>query len=111
MTNSFVPRNWQKRFIQEYKNNPKNNFLLEACTSAGKTAGALYCYMSLKMSLNLHFLIVVVPSEHLKRQYAQDAKHLFGLDLYYSGTSTRIGRLPTPQELQRDEYEGLVLRF
>lgn len=36
---------------------------------------------------------------------------MFGLNLYYSGTSTRIGRLPTPQELKADGYEGLVLSY
>lgn len=107
----FEPRDWQDRFVREYQTNTKKNFLLEACTSAGKTAGALYAYIFLKDGLDWRFLVSVVPSEHLKRQYAQDAKKLFGLNLYYSGTSTRIGRLPTPQELQADGYEGLVLSY
>ena len=107
----FEPRDWQDRFVREYQTNTKKNFLLEACTSAGKTAGALYAYIFLKDGLDWRFLVSIVPSEHLKRQYAQDAKKLFGLNLYYSGTSTRIGRLPTPQELQADGYEGLVLSY
>ena len=107
----FEPRDWQDRFVREYQTNTKKNFLLEACTSAGKTAGALYAYIFLKDGLDWRFLVSIVPSEHLKRQYAQDAKKLFGLNLYYSGTSTRIGRLPTPQELQADGYQGLVLSY
>lgn len=111
MSNSFVPRDWQERFVREYQTKTKKNFLLEACTSAGKTAGALNCYVSLKSSLDWHFLISVVPSEHLKRQYATDANELFGLNLYYSGTSKRLGRLPTPQELIKQGYHGLVLSY
>lgn len=111
MSNSFVPRDWQERFVREYQTNTKKNFLLEACTSAGKTAGALNSYVSLKDGLDWKFLISVVPSEHLKRQYAQDANNLFKLNLYYSGTSKRIGRLPTPEELQEQRYNGLVLSY
>lgn len=113
MTNSFVPRDWQERFVREYQSkiSTNKNFLLEACTSAGKTAGAINAYISLKSSLDWGFLIVVVPSEHLKKQYAQDANDLFGLQLHYSGTSKRTKQLPTPQELQRDGYEGLVLSY
>ena len=107
----FEPRDWQERFVREYQTNTKKNFLVEACVSAGKTAGALYSYSFLKDGLDWRFLVAVVPSEHLKRQYAQDAKKLFGLNLYYSGTSTRIGRLPTPRELRADGYEGLILSY
>lgn len=111
MSNSFVPRDWQERFVREYQTKTKKNFLLEACTSAGKTAGALNCYVSLKSSLDRHFLIAVVPSEHLKRQYAIDAKNLFELNLHYSGTDPRLKRLPTPQELIKTDYHGLVLSY
>lgn len=48
MTNSFTPRDWQDRFVREYQTNAVKNFLLEACTSAGKTAGAIYSYVFLK---------------------------------------------------------------
>lgn len=70
MTNFFTPRDWQERFVREYQTNTNQNFLLEACTSAGKTAGALYAYIFLKDGLDWRFLVAVVPSEHLKRQYA-----------------------------------------
>ena len=111
-SNSFQPRDWQNRLIiEEYQTNIKKNFLLEACTSAGKTGGALYVYASLKDGLDWQFPIVVAPSEHLRRQYAQDAADLFGLNLYYSGTSSRLGRLPTPEELLQQGYDGLVISY
>ena len=111
MSYPFTPRDWQERFVRELQTNIQKNTLVEACTSAGKTPFAIYCYVFLKDGLDWSFLLSVVPSEHLKRQYAQDAKKLFGLNLYYSGTSTRIGRLPTPQELEADGYQGLVLSY
>ena len=111
MSQEFLPRDWQDRFVREYQTNTIKNFLLEGCTSAGKTGGAIYAYVSLKDGLDWRFLISVVPSEHLRRQYAQDAASLFGLNLYYSGTSTRLGRLPTVEELLKDDYHGMVLSY
>ncbi|MEH1771822.1 DEAD/DEAH box helicase [Nostoc sp.] len=107
----FAPRDWQERFVRAYQTNLKKNFLLEACTSAGKTAGALHAFDSLKNVLDWRFLVVVVPAEHLMRQYAQDAFNLFGLNLSYSGTVRSIGRLPTPEELLQQDYHGLVVSY
>lgn len=52
MNKKFEPRRWQIRFIEEYQANPKKNILLEACTSAGKTGGTLYTFISLQSSLD-----------------------------------------------------------
>jgi superfamily II DNA or RNA helicase len=111
MVNPFRPRDWQERFVREYQNDTIKNFLLESCTSAGKTGGAIYAYTFLKDGLDWQLLLGVTPSEHLRRQYAQDAANLFGLNLYYSGTSTRLGRLPTPKELLKQGYHGLVISY
>lgn len=111
MPKEFVPRDWQDRFVRDYQTNPKKNFLVEACTSAGKTGGSLYAYDSLKDGLDWRFLVVVVPAEHLRRQYAKDAANLFGLNLYYTGTDKRLGRLPNPEELLQQGYQGIVLSY
>ncbi|MBH8554683.1 DEAD/DEAH box helicase family protein [Nostocaceae cyanobacterium CENA357] len=111
MPERFAPRDWQERFVRAYQTNLKKNFLLEACTSAGKTAGALHAFDSLKNVLDWRFLVVVVPAEHLMRQYAQDAFNLFGLNLFYSGTVRSLGRLPTPEELLQQHYHGLVVSY
>lgn len=110
-SSSFQPRDWQDRLVREYQTHTKKNFLLEACTSAGKTGGALYVYISLKDGLDWQFPLIVAPSEHLKRQYAQEAANLFGLNLYYSGTSSRLRRLPTPEEFLQQGYDGLVISY
>ncbi|NEQ68157.1 MAG: DEAD/DEAH box helicase family protein [Symploca sp. SIO2D2] len=111
MSQNFVPRDWQERFVREYQTNPKKNFLVEACTSSGKTGGALYAYNSLKDGFDWRFVVVVVPAEHLRRQYAQDAAKLFGLNFYYSGTDKRLRRLPTPDELLQQGYHGIVISY
>lgn len=66
---------------------------------------------SLKSVLDWRFLVVVVPAEHLMRQYAQDAFNLFGLNLFYSGTVKSLRRLPTPEELLLQDYHGLVVSY
>ncbi|MEH2339243.1 DEAD/DEAH box helicase [Nostoc sp.] len=111
MPSCFLLRDWQERFVRAYQTNLKKNFLLEACTSAGKTAGALHAFDSLKSVLDWRFLVVVVPAEHLMRQYAQDAFNLFNINLFYSGTVKSLGRLPTPEELLPQGYHGLVVSY
>ncbi|MFM6453824.1 MAG: DEAD/DEAH box helicase, partial [Planktothrix sp.] len=111
MSHLFNPRDWQERFVRQYQANPKKNTLLEACTSAGKTAGALYTFVSLKTTLDWKFVVVVTPSEHLRKQYAQDAYNLFGLALYYSGTDSRLKGLPSPEDLLKGNYHGLVVSY
>jgi len=108
---AFIPRDWQTEFVREYQEKRKRNFLVEACTSAGKTGGSLYIYESLKQAFGWRFLVVVVPGEHLMCQYAKDAKTLFGIKLFYSGTVKSLGRLPTPEELLREGYQGLVISY
>jgi superfamily II DNA or RNA helicase len=111
MPEEFVPRDWQDRFARAYQTNLKRNFLLEACTSAGKTGGTLNIFDSFRSAVGWRFLVVVVPAEHLRRQYAVDAQKLFGLQLYYSGTVKSLGRLPTPEELLQQGYQGLVVSY
>lgn len=108
---AFTPRDWQVRCTREYQTKGKRNFLAEVCTSGGKTGGSLYIYESLKEVFGWRFLVVVVPSEHLKRQYAVDAQKLFGIKLFYSGTVKSLGRLPTPEELLQQGYQGLVVNY
>nr|MDJ0511008.1 DEAD/DEAH box helicase family protein [Crocosphaera sp.] len=111
MSNQFVPRDWQARFVREYQANPQKNTLLEGCTAAGKTGGALHTFVSLRSTLDWDFLVVVTPSEHLRKQYAQDAHKLFGITLYYSGTDNRSKGLPNTKELSESDYQGIVISY
>jgi superfamily II DNA or RNA helicase len=111
MSATFIPRDWQERFVRHYQTNLKSNFLLEACTSAGKTGAALFVFVLLQQILDWRFVVVVTPSEHLRKQYAQDAHHLFGLNLYYSGTDSRLKGLPSPEDLLNQNYQGVVVSY
>ena len=111
MTNSFRPRDWQDRMVREYQTNLKNNFLVEACTSAGKTGGALYAYNSLRDVLGLRFLVAVVPGDHLKRQYAKDATNLFQIKLFNSGIGKLLAGPSSLEELLHDGYHGIVVNY
>jgi superfamily II DNA or RNA helicase len=107
----FQPRDWQDRAARAFQTDLKKNYLLEACISAGKTGFSLYLFTALKNTLDWRFLVVVVPAEHLMRQYAKDAKSLFGMDLFYSGTDKRLGRLPKPEELMNKGYQGVIISY
>lgn len=111
MSHQFIPRDWQERFVRQYQATPTKNTLLEACTAAGKTAGAVHTFNSLRATLDWKFVVVVVSSDHLKKQYAQDANDPFGLNLYYSGTDPRLNRLPNPKDLLSQNYHGLVISY
>jgi|JFJP01.1.fsa_nt_gi DNA or RNA helicases of superfamily II len=111
MSHLFNPRDWQERFVRQYQANPNKNTLLEGCTSAGKTGGALYTFVSLRTTLDWKFVVVITPSEHLRKQYAQDAHNLFDLTLYYSGTDSRLKGLPSPEDLLKGNYHGLVVSY
>jgi superfamily II DNA or RNA helicase len=111
MSHQFIPRDWQERFVRQYQATPTKNTLLEACTAAGKTAGAVHTFSSLRTTLDWKFLVVVVSSDHLKKQYAQDANDLFGLTLHYSGKDPRSNEFPTPEDLLSQNYHGLVVSY
>ncbi|WP_013320675.1 DEAD/DEAH box helicase [Gloeothece verrucosa] len=111
MGHPFIPRDWQERFVRQYQTNPKKNTLLEGCTAAGKTGGSLFTFVSLKSTLDWSIVVVVTPSEHLRKQYAQDAYNLFGLNLYYSGTDNRLKGLPSPDDLLKEGYHGIVISY
>ena len=111
MTNSFIPRRWQASLVRDYQTKGKKNYLVEACVSAGKTGASTNLYVSLRTAYGWDFLLAVVPSDHLKKQYAQEAMNLFGLKFYHSGTSKRLGRLPSIEELLQKGYEGIVISY
>lgn len=111
MSHPFIPRDWQQLFVEEYQANPQKNTLLEGCTASGKTGGALYTFSSLRTTLDWEFVVAVTPSDHLRKQYAQDAHNLFSLVLYYSGTDNRLKGLPSPEDLLQQSYHGLVVSY
>jgi superfamily II DNA or RNA helicase len=104
LPNNFTPRLWQEEFFEAFyrkciaEGNP--NFMLEACPGAGKTpvSGAI-AFALLTLGL-VKWIIIVVPTDHLRNQFARDCYQFFDLDLYH-GT----GHFAT------SDYQGEVITY
>ncbi len=84
-------RAWQRDALASFTRRQSRDFLAVACPGAGKTTFALAACRSELRGERLP-IVVVVPTAHLKRQWA-DAAVRFGLHLEPDWTA-RDGRLP-----------------
>ena len=66
-------RGWQRRALVRYLTTKPRDFLLVATPGAGKTAFALRIAAELLADRSIDAITVVVPTEHLKTQWAQAA--------------------------------------
>jgi superfamily II DNA or RNA helicase len=66
-------RKWQIDALQKYQKHPTPNFLVVATPGAGKTTFALRTAHSLLQSGQVTQIIIVCPTDHLKRQWANAA--------------------------------------
>lgn len=73
-------RDWQQRAFYTYVTANKRNFLLVATPGAGKTIAAARIAHSILTSGKIDRIVVVCPTEHLKKQWA-DALAPFGIQL------------------------------
>lgn len=73
-------RDWQQRAFYTYVTLNKKNFLLVATPGAGKTIAAARIAHSLMSSGKIDRIVVVCPTEHLKKQWAS-ALAPFGIHL------------------------------
>lgn len=64
-------RDWQKRAFYEYITAKKKNFLLVATPGAGKTIAAARIIHHMMSTGVVERIVVVCPSEHLKRQWRE----------------------------------------
>ena len=82
MISSPVPglRAWQSEAIESYLSEVRDDFLVTATPGAGKTTFALALASGLKRDKAIDRIIVVVPTDHLRNQWA-DAAARFGLVL------------------------------
>ena len=78
-------RAWQRRFVGVFAAWLEATFLLVALPGGGKTIAALFVANRWKRApseeAKKKFIVVVVPSVHLKRQWQKAAKKNFGLEL------------------------------
>lgn len=95
-------RGWQRRAMVKYLSAAPRDFLAVATPGAGKTTFALRIAGELLSSGVVERVTVVVPTEHLKIQWAQSAGRLgISLDPKFSNSSAQ----------NSDEYHGVVVTY
>lgn len=101
----FELRPWQiecRRSIRE-KFLTEQNFLAVATPGSGKTKLGLVIAYELKKEKLIDRIVVVTPSDNLKRQWAADAAAFAGLDLDPDFTNA--------QGIETSDYHGVVITY
>lgn len=95
-------RQWQKEALEAYRTKNSRDFTVTATPGAGKTTFALTLANKLLEVRDIEQIIVVVPTDHLRSQWADSAieKGIF-LDPSLSNTSIKAS----------DDYIGYVLTY
>ncbi len=101
MTRSVTLRAWQREALQKFSDARQSDFLAVACPGAGKTTFALAAARQRLAGERLP-ICVVVPTQHLKKQWA-DAALRFGFHLE-PDWSASSGTLPS-------DMHGVVVTY
>ncbi|MES3665723.1 DEAD/DEAH box helicase [Mycobacterium intracellulare] len=97
-----VLRGWQRRALVKYLAGQPRDFLAVATPGSGKTTFALRVAAELLGQRAVEQVTVVVPTEHLKVQWAQAAaRHGIALDPRFSNANPRIA----------PEYHGVMVTY
>ncbi|OBH97503.1 DEAD/DEAH box helicase [Mycobacterium sp. E2733] len=95
-------RGWQRRALVKYLAGQPRDFLAVATPGSGKTTFALRVAAELLSQRAVEQITVVVPTEHLKVQWAQAAaRHGIALDPKFSNSSA----------LMSGEYHGVTVTY
>jgi superfamily II DNA or RNA helicase len=95
-------RGWQRRALVKYLAGQARDFLAVATPGSGKTTFALRVAAELLSHRAVEQITVVVPTEHLKVQWAQAAqRHGVALDPRFSNTSPQTS----------PEYHGVMVTY
>ena len=95
-------RGWQRRALVKYLAARPRDYLLVATPGAGKTTFALRIAAELLADDTVERITVVVPTEHLKTQWATAAAKVgLSLDPKFSNSSAQ----------NSDEYHGVVVTY
>ncbi|OBJ34169.1 hypothetical protein A5621_19325 [Mycobacterium colombiense] len=97
-----VLRGWQRRALVKYLAAQPRDFLAVATPGSGKTTFALRVAAELLGQRAVEHVTVVVPTEHLKVQWAQAAQRYgLALDPKFSNSNARIA----------PEYHGVMVTY
>src|SRR5262249_10821375 len=95
-------RGWQRRALVKYLTGEPRDFLAVATPGSGKTTFALRVAGELLAHRAVEQITVVVPTEHLKVQWAQAAaRHGLALDPKFSNSDPRTS----------PEYHGVMVTY
>jgi len=95
-------RGWQRRALVKYLAARPRDFLAVATPGAGKTTFALRIAAELLAEGTVETVTIVVPTEHLKNQWAQAAAKVgIALDPRFSNSNARTA----------DDYHGVVITY
>ncbi len=95
-------RGWQRRALVKYLASQPRDFLAVATPGSGKTTFALRVAAELLSQRAVERVTVVVPTEHLKTQWAQAAqRHGLALDPRFSNSNPRTS----------PEYRGVMVTY
>lgn len=95
-------RQWQRRALVKYLATKPRDFLAVATPGSGKTTFALHVAAQLLADRTVAAVTVVVPTEHLKLQWAQAAAHAgIALDPRFSNSAAHTS----------SEYHGVVVTY
>ena len=93
-------RGWQDEAYLEWVGHARNHFLCEAWPGTGKTVLALYIAYKLYEAGSVDFIIVVVPSTTLRKQWADSARD-HGIDLDYE--------FENKAKIASTDFQGIVV--
>ena len=95
-------RGWQRRALVRYLAAKPRDFLAVATPGAGKTTFALRIVAELLAEGTVETVTIVVPTEHLKNQWAQAAARVgIALDPKFSNSNSQTA----------DDYHGVVVTY
>ena len=95
-------RGWQRRALVKYLAAKPRDFLAVATPGAGKTTFALKIVAELLAEATVETVTIVVPTEHLKIQWAQAAARVgIALDPKFSNSNSQTS----------DDYHGVVVTY
>ena len=95
-------RGWQRRALVKYLSAQPRDFLAVATPGSGKTTFALRIVAELLAQRTVEAVTIVVPTEHLKIQWAQAAaRQGIALDPKFSNSNSQTS----------SEYHGVVVTY